>query len=29
VDWAEIQREQIAQMGLSSYLSNQTGAAKE
>lgn len=29
VDWAEVQREQIAQMGLSAYLSNQTGAAKE
>ena len=29
VDWAEVQREQIAQMGLQSYLSTQTGAAKE
>ncbi len=29
VDWAEVQREQIAQMGIQMYLSNQTGAAKE
>jgi bacterioferritin (cytochrome b1) len=29
VDWAEVQRSQIEQMGLQSYLSNQTsGAAK-
>jgi bacterioferritin len=27
VDWAEIQRAQIAQMGLENYLTNQTGGA--
>jgi bacterioferritin len=27
VDWAEIQREQIRQMGLENYLTNQTGGA--
>jgi hypothetical protein len=27
VDWAEIQRAQIAQMGVENYLANQTGGA--
>jgi bacterioferritin len=29
VDWADIQRDQIAQMGIQSYLSNQTSVAKD
>jgi bacterioferritin len=28
VDWAEVQRDQIEQMGLANYLTNQTGGAE-
>jgi bacterioferritin (cytochrome b1) len=29
VDWAEMQRAQVEQMGLENYLANQTGAATD